>query len=254
MSANSPPGKRPLTAEEAELWAFAMREAKALRRERDKHDASLRAGPAPKRRRPRCRQTAPRQHGFVREERCARGASQTGRTARRAIKSPPPLARYNERERRKLARDADLIDARLDLHGMRQREAHGALKRFLLACHTRGDRHVLVITGKGAPGESGGIGHPTSAARGARRVAPPRAAMARRARSARLRRQLRHRQRPPWRRGRALCALAQGGGCWLARDQVGCAASRTDVVAASRQLSPQRGHGMNWQSLIWLQP
>jgi DNA-nicking Smr family endonuclease len=41
------------------------------------------------------------------------------------------------------------IDGTLDLHGMRQVEAHDALQRFVAARHRRGDRTVLVITGKG---------------------------------------------------------------------------------------------------------
>jgi len=144
MSANSPSGKRPLTAEEAELWAFAMREAKALRRERDKHEASLLRRASPDVPAPPAAKTAPAEHGFSDKTGVQAAPARQGERSSSSIKSPPPLARYNERERRKLARDAELIDARLDLHGMRQREAHGALKRFLLACHTRGDRHVLV--------------------------------------------------------------------------------------------------------------
>lgn len=41
------------------------------------------------------------------------------------------------------------IEARLDLHGMRQSEAHSALVRFLHASQQKGRRWVLVITGKG---------------------------------------------------------------------------------------------------------
>jgi DNA-nicking Smr family endonuclease len=43
------------------------------------------------------------------------------------------------------------IEARIDLHGMTQSEAHPALRRFLLKAHADGRRWVLVITGKGAP-------------------------------------------------------------------------------------------------------
>ncbi len=47
-------------------------------------------------------------------------------------------------------------EARLDLHGMSQAQAHPALTRFIHASHSRGLRLVLVITGKGkdrdAPG------------------------------------------------------------------------------------------------------
>ena len=71
-------------------------------------------------------------------------------------KSPPrtpPVARFDERQRRKLARNAERIDARLDLHGMRQRQAHTALRSFLMASAARGCRNVLIITGKGTRGE-----------------------------------------------------------------------------------------------------
>jgi DNA-nicking Smr family endonuclease len=41
------------------------------------------------------------------------------------------------------------IDGTIDLHGMRQVEAHAALTRFIHARSSRGDRTLLVITGKG---------------------------------------------------------------------------------------------------------
>jgi DNA-nicking Smr family endonuclease len=44
-------------------------------------------------------------------------------------------------------------EARLDLHGMTSERAHGALIAFILAAHASGLRLVLVITGKGRPGE-----------------------------------------------------------------------------------------------------
>ena len=42
------------------------------------------------------------------------------------------------------------VEARLDLHGLRQRDAHAQLRQFLKNAQARGLRHVLVITGKGA--------------------------------------------------------------------------------------------------------
>lgn len=60
--------------------------------------------------------------------------------------------------RRKVARGAEPIARRLDLHGLRQEEAHRVLLGFLTEAQSRGDRIVLVITGKGAsdaPGERG---------------------------------------------------------------------------------------------------
>ena len=51
--------------------------------------------------------------------------------------------------KRKIAKGRLALEARLDLHGMIQSEAHGLLLSFLIKAHTRGLRHVLVITGKG---------------------------------------------------------------------------------------------------------
>jgi DNA-nicking Smr family endonuclease len=52
--------------------------------------------------------------------------------------------------RKKLGRGRIEIDGRIDLHGMTQTEARAALHRYLHARWSRGDRTVLVITGKGA--------------------------------------------------------------------------------------------------------
>lgn len=45
------------------------------------------------------------------------------------------------------------IDARIDLHGMTQRQAHDELNRFMKKQVTRGVRLLLVITGKGKNNE-----------------------------------------------------------------------------------------------------
>jgi DNA-nicking Smr family endonuclease len=52
--------------------------------------------------------------------------------------------------RQKLARGSENIDARIDLHGMTQADAHAALAHFLRRAQHNGARVVLVITGKGA--------------------------------------------------------------------------------------------------------
>jgi DNA-nicking Smr family endonuclease len=65
---------------------------------------------------------------------------------------PPPTARgevLNRQTARALERGRLGVEARLDLHGMRQREAHAALRRFLKSAQGKGQRHVLVITGRG---------------------------------------------------------------------------------------------------------
>jgi DNA-nicking Smr family endonuclease len=66
---------------------------------------------------------------------------------------PPPLAPLGRRMKQRVARGKQAIDARLDLHGLTQAEAHTALLRFLRAAHARDARLVLVITGKGKQGD-----------------------------------------------------------------------------------------------------
>jgi len=66
----------------------------------------------------------------------------------------PPLAPLGRRERSKLSRGRNEIDARIDLHGMTQTRAHRALHGFLQRAHHEGHTFVLVITGKGKVGGS----------------------------------------------------------------------------------------------------
>lgn len=61
----------------------------------------------------------------------------------------PPLAPLDRRTRQRLVRAKATIDARIDLHGLKQSEAHAALRRFLRTAQADGARIVLVITGKG---------------------------------------------------------------------------------------------------------
>jgi DNA-nicking Smr family endonuclease len=70
--------------------------------------------------------------------------------------APPlwPLAPLGRRMKRSVARGKKAIDARLDLHGLTQAQAHTALLRFLRAASARDARLVLVITGKGRRGEA----------------------------------------------------------------------------------------------------
>ncbi|MCV0368479.1 Smr/MutS family protein [Filomicrobium sp.] len=65
----------------------------------------------------------------------------------------PHLAQFDQRAARRIRSGRTEIEARIDLHGMRQHEAHSALRAFLLGSHARGLRWVLVITGKGGSSE-----------------------------------------------------------------------------------------------------
>jgi DNA-nicking Smr family endonuclease len=65
-------------------------------------------------------------------------------------RSPEPaaIAPLTRREKQRVARGHDRIDARLDLHGHTLPEAHAQLLRFLRRASENEARLVLVITGK----------------------------------------------------------------------------------------------------------
>jgi DNA-nicking Smr family endonuclease len=63
---------------------------------------------------------------------------------------PAPL--FDRRMERRLRQGEVEIDARLDLHGMRQDEAYSALGEFIARQVKAGHRTLLVITGKGRNG------------------------------------------------------------------------------------------------------
>ena len=113
-----------------------------------------------------------RRHGVAAEARARRDCAEAcqgyracdeGETAAgpvpgsaRAPKPAPKLAHVPRAEPldRQTSRQLDKgkleVEARLDLHGMRQRDAHAQLRRFLKTAQAQGLKHVLVITGKGA--------------------------------------------------------------------------------------------------------
>ena len=64
--------------------------------------------------------------------------------------SHAPQGGLDRQTARKLEKGHLAVEARLDLHGMRQRDAHVALRKFLKWAQGKDYRHVLVITGKGS--------------------------------------------------------------------------------------------------------
>lgn len=75
----------------------------------------------------------------------------------RAAAAPPdrPAAGLDRRSAQRLRRGEMRPEARLDLHGMTQEEAHRALAQFLARAQEDGLRALLVITGKGGAGRGG---------------------------------------------------------------------------------------------------
>ncbi|MFO1184713.1 MAG: Smr/MutS family protein [Bauldia sp.] len=61
----------------------------------------------------------------------------------------PHLAPIERRLATRVGRGRVSVDARLDLHGLTQHEAHERLKGFLARTQAAGGRMALVITGKG---------------------------------------------------------------------------------------------------------
>jgi DNA-nicking Smr family endonuclease len=71
-------------------------------------------------------------------------------------RAKPPVTAPGDIEpgrKRRLIRERDPIDLRLDLHGMDQDRARAVLTGFLLRARDEGMRAVLVITGKGYQGD-----------------------------------------------------------------------------------------------------
>jgi len=82
--------------------------------------------------------------------------AETSRTASRhepsKPKQAPSLAQFDRRLRQRVARGQTAIEARLDLHGMTQKQAHAALLRFLHQAQAKDAKLALVVTGKGLGG------------------------------------------------------------------------------------------------------
>lgn len=82
-----------------------------------------------------------------------KAAIETGKVASPQPSPKPAGGVHHPLERpvkRKIAKGRLALEARIDLHGLVQGEAHEILLDFLIRAHQRGMRHVLVITGKGS--------------------------------------------------------------------------------------------------------
>jgi DNA-nicking Smr family endonuclease len=131
--------KRALSEEERALWESVARQVKPLRK-KPRLSKAQSAEPSPE---PAVVHPKPLPKALP--------SIAASKPSKPAI---PPLAPLNRRERSRLSRGRDEIEARLDLHGMTQVRAHRALLRFLQRAHDEGLTFVLVITGKGTVGES----------------------------------------------------------------------------------------------------
>ncbi len=131
-----------LTPDEEALWRHVIDRVPPLQRPRPKPTAEAAAPPVPKSQ-PRVAaaddvpEPAPRRWQPL----------ITTPTPR-----PQPTAAVDGFDRKRLKRIATgriEIEGRIDLHGLRESEAHLRLRGFLRQAHAQGRRTVLVITGKG---------------------------------------------------------------------------------------------------------
>jgi DNA-nicking Smr family endonuclease len=125
------PLRRKLSEEERALWDGITRSVAPLRRRKPP------AAPEPP----------------------AKPPARTSAATRDAVSMPNPVPRLEPLERRqkqRLARGIQPIDARIDLHGRSQAEAQATLFRFLRRAQRDGAKFVLVITGKGIRGRAEG--------------------------------------------------------------------------------------------------
>jgi DNA-nicking Smr family endonuclease len=135
-----PGARKTYTVPDHALWREIARQIKPLR---PAHKSDEKGQPAPP--------SAARPDEPPRPDRPAKPAAQPHRpSVPRRNPAAPALTGIDRRMQRRLIRGAADIDARLDLHGESIETARVQLQRFLAESRTRGDRLVLVITGKGA--------------------------------------------------------------------------------------------------------
>ena len=134
------PGGRKLSDEDRILWAMVARTAKPLKGK----------PPLP------ADEPASRQAGAM-EKLLPNRRRSGGVAAERRRKARPGPHHFDQPTRDKLSKGRLPIEARVDLHGMTQGEAHGLLFSFLHRAHAGGLRYVLVITGKGSSFGSDGV-------------------------------------------------------------------------------------------------
>jgi DNA-nicking Smr family endonuclease len=150
--------RRQISDEDHALWQAVTRTVSPLRRHRKDHaPAADQAVSKSKSKAPslsRSATAAPKQHPKPVAKPFSKPVSKPAAPAG-VTDSAPHLAPLDRRARQRLARGTHDIEARLDLHGRTQSEAHAALVRFLHRAQADGAKTVLVITGKGGAGSSG---------------------------------------------------------------------------------------------------
>jgi DNA-nicking Smr family endonuclease len=138
-------GRKPVADDDDDVWSYAAQSIEPLKKVKGRfHPASERAGETPPRVRAKADAESP-----VKAKSPKPSAAKIEAPAPPKPKAPPPIATFDRKKVRKIRSGQVDIEARIDLHGMRQDEAHMALVSFLYRCQGKGQRWVLIITGKG---------------------------------------------------------------------------------------------------------
>jgi DNA-nicking Smr family endonuclease len=113
-----------------ELWSEAMRDVTPLSGRRPRSSPPLKCEPT---------------------------QAETGAAPSQVEQPPDRFAGIDRANAERLKRGLHAIEARLDLHGKTQAEAHRELIGFVVASHEAGRRCVLVITGRGLGPDGPGV-------------------------------------------------------------------------------------------------
>ena len=139
-------GRRNLDDDEASDWDYAARAVKPIKRAKPRVLAALEnVADEDVAARPRLKsdgQSAAASGKAASKQPVATPSSSNEKAA-------PPIAEFDRKKAKKIRSGQVEIEARIDLHGMSQDEAHSTLRAFLNRCQARELRWVLVITGKG---------------------------------------------------------------------------------------------------------
>jgi DNA-nicking Smr family endonuclease len=120
---------RAVKGEERALWRETMRGVKPLRPAPP--DETVALAPKPKR-----------------ESKSRRVPAVAKPAASPSARAAKTIGTLDRRTAARLKRGTLPLEAKLDLHGMTQAEAHHALTRFIARAQKHGSRAVMVITGK----------------------------------------------------------------------------------------------------------
>lgn len=143
-----PSPRKPAIPDEA-LFESAMRDVEALPKKK-------RAAPAPAAKSPEPKPPEPKQSAPARPGPPPVSMPPASAT-RLAPLDPGRSGDVDTRSLDRLRRGQLRPEGRLDLHGMTQAQAHGALDAFIPRARDAGKRCVIVITGKGSVSAGGGV-------------------------------------------------------------------------------------------------